>query len=328
MNTKINVEGVIPSRREVAEKEIGEYLGLFQRSFAAEAIDIGGITIAADFEKMITRLLPGLAGDGFSYKAKHRSGKAIGKTLRILDDNGISFNIVLDGAYLGKWEDDAKPTRIEVIFHELFHARLENKRFISLGKAGFRNDYRTIEGVCFSLALTRDEYIVDCYVDELCKRLLMDDNNQPVSLRQLNAARGINYRDVYLKLLEDMPGFIDNNIAGFKAGRQNTAALWNSISGYVEELLTTFAHLAGSQEREEDWADVQKTMSETPAHQKYLAGRLRVIYTEWLNYFTDDYDEAGSLQTIGEEIRGILENCGLRFKNVPEGINIRIGETG
>jgi len=247
--------------------------------------------------------------------------------LRTVNDTGISFNIVLDGGYLGGWEDDAKPARIEIIFHELFHAWLDQKRFSRMGPAGFKNDYLTIEGVCYGLALIRDEYLVDCYLDEVCRHFLTGEGKGPIGLKQLNLARGINYRDEYLKLMADMPGVIDGAVAQGKTGRKSIAEVWHTVHDYVEEILTTFAHLAAGQEKEPDWQDIQKTITETPAHQKYLAGHTRVIYTEWVNYFSETYDEAVSLEIIGKEIREIFHACGLRFKNVPDGIYITLDNT-
>jgi hypothetical protein len=327
MDTIINVKGVMPHRREEAQKEIGEYLALFKKSFASDQMNITSITIAENFEQTINQLLPELVKDGYNYSSRHRSGKAIGKTVRTVNDSGISFNIVLDGGYIGKWEDNARPARIELIFHELFHAWLDKKRFNRIGAAGFKNDYLTIEGVCYGLALIRDEYLVDCYLDEVCQRFLIGDKNGSIGLKQLNLAREIDYRDEYLKLLADMPGVIDTVITGVKAGRKTIAEAWHDIHDYVEEVLTTFAHLAAGQEKEPDWKDIQKTITETPAHQKYLAGHTRVIYTEWLNYFSENYDEVKSLEIIGKEIREIFHACGFRFRNVADGIYISIVES-
>jgi hypothetical protein len=326
MDTVINLEGVMPHRREAAQKEIGEYLALFRRSFAADDVNISGIIIAEDFERTVNQLLPELVKDGYDYKAQHHSGKAIGKTVRALNDKGISFNIVLDGGYTGKWEDDARPARIELIFHELFHAWLDKKRFDRMGQAGFKNDYLTIEGVCYGLALIRDEYLVDCYLDEVCRRFLIGDDKVPIGLKQLNLVRGIDYRDEYLNLLADMPGVIDTVINDVKAGRKTIAKAWRTIHDYVEEILTTFAHLAAGQEKEPDWKDIQKSITETPAHQKYLAGHTRVIYTEWLNFFSENYDEVASLEIIRKEIQEIFHACGLNFRNVAEGIFISLAE--
>jgi hypothetical protein len=326
MDTIINVAGVTPPLREAALREIGEYLALFKKSFASDEMKIAGITIAADFERTVNQLLPDLVKEGYDYKAQHHSGKAIGKTIRRVDDGGITFNIVLDGGFLGGWEDGARPARIELIFHELFHAWLDKKRFGRMGPAGFRNDYLTIEGVCFSLALIRDEYLVDCYLDEVCRRFLTGDGQGPIGLKQLNLARGIDYRDEYLKLLADMPGVIDGAVAQGKAGRKTIAEVWHTVHDYVEEVLTTFAHLAAGQEKEPDWMDIQKMIAETQAHQKYLAGHTRVIYTEWINYFSETYDESSSLGIISKEIGEIFHACGLSFKNVPEGIYISIAE--
>lgn len=324
MDTIISVEGAVPSRQAAAKREIREYLSLFRKSISPEEVDISQVMIAADFEDAVNRALPGLVAEKYNFTSQHRTGKAVGKTLPAIEGGDISFTVIIDGGVLGGWKDNEKATRFEILFHEFFHAFIYRKRFTVMGIDSFRNDYRTIEGVCFSLALTRDEYIVDSFLDVLCKKSLYDENNVPYGLNRLNLERGTDYLAIFSELVNGMPGFIDSHTTGFKTGQKSMSELWNGVCSYIEEILTVFAHLAASREKESDWDSVKKTVSGLEPYQQYLAGHLKKIYTEWVNYFLDGYDEAKSLAIIQNEIQEIFHKCGLSFKNVKDGIHITV----
>mgnify|MGYP001373218972 CR=1 FL=1 len=324
MNTDIDVAGVISPGQNEAKSEIEGYLSLFEKSFSPEVINIAKVIVAADFERAVDSLLTDLKKSGYKYAAGRRSVKAVGKTVHNIAGNDISFTVVIDGKYIGNWEDDEKAARFEIFYHEFIHAYLSKKRFINLGADGFRNDYRTIEGVCFSLALTRDEYIVDSYLDVMCKKSLTGADNEPLGLKKLNLGRGINYPDIFMQLLADMPDIIGKIISEYQAGKTSVGVMWNRLCAFVEEILTIFAHLAGSQDNEADWDTVKQRISDSEPYKKYLAGHIKKIYLEWIAYFGENYDEAKSLEIIQNEIMEIFHNCGLKFKNVAKGIFITI----
>ena len=325
MNAIIDLQGVIPSRREEAKKEIVEYLGIFSRSLSAE-VRISHIIVTRDFEGAVNEFWPDGKETSLKYAARHHTGRAVGKTLNTIQNNEISHMVIMDGKYVGNWEDNEKATRFELFLHEFIHAYLNHNRFKTMGTDSFKNDFHTIEGVCFQLALTRDEYIADSYLDVLCKKILTGDNEKPLGLHELNLARGINYLDIFMQLLDDMPVIVSGNITSFKNHEKTINETWNILSSYVEELLTVFAHLAGSREKETDWHDVTGRIYASESYQKYLSGHLKVIYTEWINYFLNNYDEEKSLYIIREEIQGIFRNCGLNFKNVADGIHITVND--
>jgi hypothetical protein len=326
MNTNINLEGVTLSRQQAAEKEIAEYLDIFSRSLSTDIL-ISKIIVAADFEGTVNQMWSAGKEHGLKYSAKHDTGRAIGKTLNAITNNEISHIVIMDGTYIGNWEDNEKATRFELFLHEFIHAYLNSNRFRTMGTDGLNNDFLTIEGVCFQLALTRDEYIVDSYLDVLCKKFLTGGDKQPLSLHRLNLARGIDYLDTYINILDKFPVTVKENTAAFKNHEKSMNDVWNILSSYIEELLTVFAHLAGSREKEADWDSIKKKMSGTEAHKKYLSGRIKAIYTEWVNYFLENYDEVKSLNIIRDEIQGIFQNCGLGFKNVADGIYMTITDT-
>jgi hypothetical protein len=324
MDTVIELKGVAAPKRAEAENEIKEYLAILEKSFSAPEINFSRIIVAHDFEETVNGLLPVLNKEGYNYEAKRHAVKAVGKTIRNMTENGLAFTVVTDGRYIGKWAGNEKPARFEVFFHEFIHAYLDQKRYKSMGAAGFKNDYRTIEGVCFGLALIRDEYIVDSYLDVLCRQWVAAGDGAPAGLNELNLKRGINYPDTFIRLVDGLPDFLKVNIAEFKAGNRGMGELWNGLANYIEEILTVFAHLAGSREKEDDWETVKQKISAPEPYKKYLAGRLKNIYREWINYFLDGYDEAKSLQICAGEIREIFHNCGLSFKNVKDGIFIEV----
>jgi hypothetical protein len=323
MNTNIDVEGVVSRRQDEAKNEIIEYLTIFTKSFSEE-VTISKVIVASDFEQTINNLWSGSKEYGLKYKAKRYSVKAVGKILHNIENNNISFIVIIDGKYIGNWQNNEKATRFEIFLHEFVHAFLMKKRFKRMGVDGFRNDYSTIEGTCFSLALSRDEYVVDSYMDILCKKFLTDINKEPLGLKRLNLERGINYLDTFMQLLNDMPNFVRTHIMEFKTHKKNISEFWNIQCSFVDELLTVFAHLAGSQDKEEDWENVSKTISNTEAYKTFLVGHLKNIYLEWINFFMDGYDEVKSLEVIRNEIKEIFHHCGLNFKNVDKGIYITV----
>ncbi len=323
MKTTIDVKGVIPGKRAKARQEAREYLDLFQKNFVKDKTGINTIIIAGDFKDAINELR-GEPGTGRQYRAARRATIAIGRTLRSVTDEAITFTVVIDGGQFGGWEDSEKPARVEIFFHEFIHAWLEAKRFARTGKEGFIIDTHTVEGVLLSLALTRDEYIADSYADEICKRLLTDEENRAVGLAKLNEARGIDYEATFIKLVSGMDDFVKRNMGDFRGQRKSAGQMWHDVGDYIEEILTVFAHLAGSREKEADWGEVKQRIAAPEPYTKYLAGHLKKIYTEWINYFLDGYDEAKSLDTISREIEAILRGCGLEFRNVKGGIYVTV----
>lgn len=323
MNTDINIEGVIAQKRDEAINEIREYLTILFNGFSAE-VKISKVIVASDFERTINDLWSSLKDYGIEYEAKRYSVTAVGKILHNIENSDISFTVVIDGKHIGNWEDMARATRFELFMHEFMHAFIDHNRFKRMGIDGFTRDINTIEGVCFTLALSRDEYIVDSYVDMLCKKSLTDVNKEPVGLNRLNLERGINYFEIFMQLLNDMPEFVRTNIMEFKTYKKDIVGFWHIISSFVDELLTVFAHLTGSQGREEDWEKKGEEISNTEAYKKFLVGHLKNIYSEWMNYFSDGYDEVKSLEIIQNEIKEIFQNCGLTFSNKDEGIYITV----
>ena len=215
MDTKIDLTGVISSRQAAAKQEIAEYLSIFSRGLSTE-VRISNIIVAADFEEAVNKVWSDGKEHGLKYAAIHTSGRAIGKTLNIISNSEISHCVIIDGNFIGNWEDTEKVTRFELFLHEFIHAFLNHNRFKTLGADSFKNDYLTIEGVCFQLALTRDEYVVDSYLDVLCKKFLTGNNNRPLGLHELNLARGIDYLDIFMQLMDNLPGVVRENTRAFK----------------------------------------------------------------------------------------------------------------
>ena len=127
-----------------------------------------------------------------------------------------------------------------------------------------------------------------------------------------------------MKLINDMPEFLSSNISDFKNHRKSIEEMWRNICAYVEEIITIFAHLAGSRDGENDWDSITRMISNSEPYEKYLSGHLKKIYTEWINYFLNDYNEKESLRLIQNEIQEIFHNCGLNFQNVKDGIYITV----
>jgi hypothetical protein len=317
MNTKIEVTGVIPARQDEAKQEIAGYLGAFHRTFSPD-VPIMRVTVAEDFEKEVDKTVSGKT----RYSARRQATQAVGRTLYKPGKDSISFSVVMDGRFVRQWTGDEQATRFELFMHEFLHAYLSWNRYKNLGASKFEQDTRTIEGVCLSIALTRDEYIVDSYLDEMCKRVLTDSFNQPLGLHRLNLGRRMDFLAAFMMLLDGMPAIVDANVSAFRKKEKDMQEIWRTLSMYVEELLASFAHLAGSREKEPDWPEITRSIYASPAYERFLTGHLKAIYREWINYFLENYDEAACLETTAHAVREIFHNCGLRFKNVPEGIHI------
>lgn len=322
--TEIDMEGVIPEREEAAVQEIRWLLQVL--SMISKKVRVERVVVAKDFDATINKLLSVHKAYGIEYKAQRRSVRAIAKTLRHIENEKISFSLLFDGEVFGSWEERAKAFRFEKFLHELVHTILDNARFERVGAKDFYADARTAEGVCLSLALvTRNEYIVDRIVDELCQKCLTDEDHQPVRLAKLHLAEGVDFRPTLSELMETMPSFIGQNVRDFKLWRMTIDTLWPRMCQFVEELLTVFAHCAATHDRQEEWRRTLADISGTEAYRSFLSGHLEGIHREWQKWFDEpDRDEAVSLEAMQNEIREILRRCGLTLTNVSEGTYVEV----
>lgn len=330
-NAEINVEGVVPERQRAAGEEIRWYLQLLStvtRELRAE-VCVKRVVVAKDFNATVSELSSLYKAYGIAYKAQRRAVRAVGIILDHIENERISFSLVFDGEVFGSWEEQGKAFRFEKFLHELLHTVLDSVRFERVGAENFYPNEKTAEGVCLSLALVSwKEYEVDRIVDKLCTVTLFDDDHKPVQLAKLQSAEGVDFRATLSELIDKMPGFVTQNVRDFKLWHMTMDTLWPRMCGFVDELLTVFAHYAAAHDRQEGWLQALADISQAPAYRLFLSGHLEAIHSEWQRWFDEpDSDEARSLEAIGNEIRGIFRRCGLTLANVSSGIYVQVNFT-
>lgn len=325
---EINVEGVTPEKQQAATEEIQWFLQLLSTTTKKLQLEVlvKRVIIAKNFNATVNEVSLFHKINGIEYKAQRRAVRAIAKTIEHIENERISFSLVFDGEVFGSWEEQAKAFRFEKFLHELVHTVIDGARFKKSGTKNFHPDEKTAEGVCLSLALvTRNEYIVDRMVDELCQEFITDDDNQPMSLARLYSAEGFDFRATLLELIGKMPEFIAQNVLDFKEWHITMDRFWPRICAFLEELLTVFAHCAATYGRQEGWLQTLSEISQTRAYRSFLSGHLEAIHREWQRRFGEsDYDEAQSVEAIAKEIRGIFHRCGLTLTNVSGGIYVSV----
>lgn len=325
---EINVEGVIPEKQQAATEEIQWFLQLLSTPTKKSQLEVPvrRVIIAKNFNATVNEVSPFHKINGIEYKAQRRAVQAIAKTIEHIENDRISFSLIFDGEVLGSWEERAKAFRFEKFLHELVHIVVDSARFKKLGAKNFYADEKTAEGIGLSLALvTRNEYIVDRMVNELCQKFLKDDDNQPVPLARLYSAEGFDFRATLCELIGKMPEFIVQNVLDFKERRIAMDMFWPRICEFLDELLTVFAHCAATYDRQESWPQTLSEISQTHAYKSFLNGHLEAIHREWQRGFNEsDYDEAQSVEAIAKEIRGIFHRCGLTLTNVSGGIYVSV----
>ena len=258
------------------------------------------------------------------YVAARRNAHAIAKTLWVRSDQGdLGFVVIIDAGQIGPWPLSNAQCLITVL-HELVHVLLEERHLERLGEEEYTADRDTRERLLDGWArLLRDEFDVDRLVDVIVGGVASKEDGQSWSLRELDAAQGLDWVDGLLDTLNRLPGFVDEEVCKFRTRQIGIDDIAISVVPYVKDLLTLLSHTAARYMGTDIWPGCVERIRETDASQRFLKEHLDIILTHFDDVLSPLEE---SIQAVGQAVEGIFRNCGLGFRTVPEGVYISVSE--
>ena len=319
----IEVPGVPVGLQSLAKEDIGILLNAISTIADAQGIQflLNKIRVTDCFEDDVNRLLnerSGLTG----YVAARNNVHAIGKTLWIRSQQGdLSFAVIIDAKQIGSW-GLKNPRCLTTVLHELIHVLYEERHFKRLGEEEYTADADTMErwldGWASSLL---DEFDVDRLVNALVGGLATKDDGQPWSLRELDAAQGIDWVQGLLDSLTQTPRLIEEQVWQFQTRQMGIDDLATVVIPDIEDLLKLLSHTASRYMGTELWPDIVERIKETDASQRFFKEHLDTILGQ-LDDAQLPFEE--SVQIVAHAVEGIFQNSGLSFQTVPEGVYMSV----
>ena len=320
----IELPGVPASQHSFAEREVRVLL-----DGVAAAAQRGGtpflvkrICVTDRFEEEVRRLLGERSGDT-GYEAVRAHVRAFGKTVWVRSEHGyLEFVVIIDASQTGPWKPNNPRWRTTVL-HELFHVLLDGRYLVSRGEEEYTAVADTRERWLHRWARRLlDEFAVNRLVDHLVRSLLMKDDGQPWSLRELEEAQEVDWVPALLDELNQMPEALDDKIWQFRTRRIGIDELAEAVIPEINDLLTLLAHTASLYMDAGRWTDIVKDIEDTKMSRRFLGEHLDSILGA-LGNPEGSFDE--SARIVERAVEGIFGNCGLRFRTVPEGVYISVG---
>ena len=321
----IEVPGIPQELRSTAKEDIGRLLDAITRVADKQGMQflLDKVRVTDRFEDDVNRLLN--ERSGFTgYVAARRNAHAIAKTLWAHSEQGdIGFVVIVDAGQIGQWALNNSRC-LTTVLHELIHVLREERHLERLGEEEYTADGDTRERWLDGWAcLLLDEFDVDRLVDVILGVVASKEDGQPLSLRELDEAQGLDWVHGLLDTLNRLPRFVDEEAWKYRTRQKGIDDLAMSVIPYIKDLLRLLSHTAARYMGTDAWQVIVERIRETDASQRFLKEHLDTI----LAHFDDDQSPLEeSIQAVGQAAEGIYRNCGLGFRTVPEGVHISVSE--
>ena len=256
------------------------------------------------------------------YAATRDSVCAIGKILPTQSRHGgIGYVVLIDANIVVPWSI-SNPWCLTTVLHELFHVVFKGHPLMRLGNAEDSDFGDTRESLLNSVArsLLIENY-VNCAVDAAVHEIATKDNGEPVSLLELEKAKGSDWVEGLLLALDRMPQFIDEKILQFQIGQISIDDIDTKVIPYVKDILILLTHTASIYTGTEHWPRIHEQIKNNEATRRFLEESLEDILSQ---FSVDRLQFEASVKVVAEAVEGIYRNCGLTFKNVPKGLWISV----
>ena len=279
------------------------------------------IRVTDRFQDDVNQVLKRRSGHA-GYVATRSNIRAIGKTLWTRSERGdLGFAVVIDANQMGPWGLE-NPTCLTTILHELSHVLYEVRHIEKLGDEEYCSDTDTAERLLDGWARTLvNEFDVDRLVDCVVPVMATKDDGQPWSLRELDEAQSVDWVDLMLTELEQMPRFIDDVVFRYQIRQIDTDELFARVVPHVRDTLVVLSHTAARYMGAEMWPEIIGRIKKTEGCQRFLKEHLDTIL-EQLN--GPQRPCADRLEVVAEGVQGILGYCGLSFTTVPGGVYVAV----
>ena len=320
----LDVSGLSTELRPVAEKDIKWLASLV--AGCAKKMDLQfllkEIRITNQFEKDVNDLLHGKSGLS-AFAARRDNVQAYGKLIRInCPQDGLGFVVLIDAEMVGKWSLD-NPWCLVATLHELGHVLFEARALRMLGDESYPMTAETKERLLVNLAKSLiEEYDVDRLVDEIIRIVCKKEDGKPWTLREMEEAKGVDWVGGLMSGLYEFPQTIDDAVIGYKNGRISLDELFVKVVSNAKDLLILLTHTAAILVDTASWPDIIGRISRTEAYRRFLGEHIEAIL-DALGNSTIRFET--TLQSAADAIEEILECCGLKFRNVAEGVYISVG---
>ena len=319
----IEVPGVPSGLQSRAIEDIGILIDAMESVAHAKGMEflLNKICVTSCFEDDVNRLLSersGLAG----YVAARSNVRAIGKAIWIRSPQGrLSFAVIVDAKQMEAWE--LKNSRfLTIVLHELTHVLYEGLHIQRMGEEEYTSDADTSERWLDSWAtMILDEFAVDRLVDVVVGRIAKKEDGQSWSLREYDEVQGIDWVQVLLDGLREIPRFTEEKVWQFRTGQIDVDDILETVVPEVRDVLRTLSHTASRYMGTEHWPNIVEQVKEMEASQRFFKEHLDTILAQ-LDDTQLPFEE--SLQIVALAVEGIFQNCGLSFNTVPEGVFISV----
>ena len=324
-NTGFSVEapGLPPNVASVAEEDIRTLANAIIVSTKELRVPfrLELVRITRQFEEDVNRLFQQKHGLSF-YSATRSDVQALGKTLWIRSADGqIKFVVIIDANLIGQWSL-TNAQCVTTVLHELSHVVYEGQHLAMLGEEEFTADRDTRERWLDRWARTLlDEFRADRLVDSLVRALATNENGRPWTLRELDEAQGVIWRESLLAGLRTMPETIDEKVWQYRTRRTDIDDLAREVIPYVNDLLVLLAHTVSRYLKDAQWDEIVGHIRETDASVRFFGDHLDVILEQFEDY-SNPLD--ASIHNLSDSIEGIFGRCGLTFRTVPKGVWIGV----
>ena len=273
-----------------------------------------GICWTDRFEDEVNRLLQDRWGEA-GYTAVQSHVRAIAKTIWIRSEPGdIRFVVVVDALSIAPFRlDNARC--LATVLHELGHVIREESHLQRLGEDEFVSTSTSKERCLADWAkAVIDEFDVDRLVDSCLAVLATTAGGQPLSLREVEEAEGVDWVRTLLKELDALPNLADVEVWKYQTRQMGIEDLAEAVIPEVREILTVLSHTASIYLGTERWPDIAKDIAETEASRRLFREHLDTILGQ-LGGRDVPFEDA--LSIVSQAIEGVFRNCGLRFETVP-----------
>ena len=267
----------------------------------------------------------GLLQERFSpakYAATRNNVCAIGKTLPTRSKQGeFRFTVLIDGNSVVPWSI-GNPWCLTTVLHEFFHVVYEGRQVKGLGEEedSANGDYREslLNGLASSLL---NENYVDCSVDAIVREIATKENGEPYSLLELEEAKGSDWVTGLLHALDQMPKFVDEKILKYQIRKITIDELAEEVIPNVKDILILLSHTSSVLIGTKRWPGILEQIRDSEAYQRFLTVHLEKILSQ---FDVDRLPFEASIQLVADAVEGIFQNCGLTFRNHPEGLYINV----
>lgn len=319
----IDISGVAEEQQALARQSMRQAIEIVAAIAEKQGSQflLEGICLTDRFEDEVNRLLQKRSGEA-GYRARRTNVQAIGKTVWVRSKLGdIRFMVVVDALAI-------EPCRLDnarclaTVLHELGHVLRNESHLRIVGEESFISIEETRERCLSDWAKTIvDEFDVDRLVNSLLGALATTTQGNPLSLRYLEEAEGVDWVRTLLDGLSALPKSVDDMVWKYQIRQIGIEELASAVIPKVREVLTILSHTTSIYMDTEHWPDIANEIAETEASKRFFKEYLDAILGQ-----LDIHDSSleDRIAVVSQAVEGIFSNCGLRFETVPEGVYIAV----